>query len=88
MDWPYIVGPQRCNGWSHPNISLAQITATQWPGAFNGSTTQRLFQPNGKLAVTASSVWESASASFRVALRLTWTHYAPHSSPPTLKSLV
>jgi hypothetical protein len=61
---PYIIEPQRIYR----------------PGAFNGSTAQWLFRPNGKLAVTASSIRESASADLRVALRSTWTRYATHSS--------
>jgi hypothetical protein len=62
MEWPYIIGPQRLNGRPHLNVSLAQIMATQRPGAFNRSIAQRLLRPNGKLAVMASSVRESASA--------------------------
>jgi hypothetical protein len=49
VDRPYIVRPQRYNGWLCPNVSLAHITATQQLSAFNGSTVQRLFQPNDKL---------------------------------------
>jgi hypothetical protein len=71
-----------------PNITLAQITVTKRLGGFNGSIAQWLFRPNVKLAVTASSVRESASAGLRAALRSAWTRYALHSSPPTLKSPV
>jgi hypothetical protein len=41
---------------------------------------------NGYLAVTASSVRESAFASLRVRFRLTWTRYAPLSAPQYQKS--
>jgi hypothetical protein len=40
MERPYIIGPERRNGRSRLNVSLAQITTTQWPGAFNGSIAQ------------------------------------------------
>jgi hypothetical protein len=77
MGGPYIVGPQRLNGRPCPNFSLVQIKATLWLGASNESTAQRLFRPKDKLAVMASAVRELASASLRVALRPTWTRYAP-----------
>jgi hypothetical protein len=71
-----------------PNVSLVKITTTQRLSASRRSTAQRLFQPNGKRAVTTSSIREFASAGLWSVLPPTWTCYAPHSSPPNIISLV
>jgi hypothetical protein len=71
-----------------PNLSLAKITATQRLGASCRSTAQRLYRPNGKIVVTASSVRESASAGLWSAFQPTWTCYASHPSPSNIISLI
>jgi hypothetical protein len=53
---PYIIVTQRYNGRSGHEVYPVQFTATQRSGALNGSITNSYLQPNGYLAVTASSV--------------------------------
>jgi hypothetical protein len=83
---PYIIGTHCCNGQLGLEVYLAQFSATQRCGALNGSITNGSLRPNGYLAVTASSVRESAFTSLRARFRLTWTRYAPLSAPQYQKS--
>jgi hypothetical protein len=73
---PYIIATQRCNERPVLEVYPTQFTATQQSGALNGSIANGSFRPNDYLAVTASSVRESASAGLHTASRLTWTCYA------------
>jgi hypothetical protein len=73
---PYIIATQGCNGRPGLEVYPAQFTATQRSGALNGSIANGSFRPNDYLAVTASSMRESASAGLHVASRLAWTRYA------------
>jgi hypothetical protein len=73
---PYIIGTQRCNGPTGLEVYPAQFTATQRSDTLNGSIANGSLQPNGYLAVTASSVWESAFIGLHTGFRLKWTRYA------------
>jgi hypothetical protein len=53
----------------------AQFSATQRFGTLNGSIANGSLQPNGYLAVTASSVRESVFVGLHVMFRPTWTRY-------------
>jgi hypothetical protein len=64
-----------CNGWPGLEVYLAQFTATQQSDALNGSIANDTLRPNGYLEVTASVVWESASAGLHAAFRPMWTRY-------------
>jgi hypothetical protein len=70
------MGTQHCNGLPGLEVYLAQFTATQQSEAVNGSIANGSLQPNGYLAVTASSMRESAFAGLHTGFRLTWTCYA------------
>jgi hypothetical protein len=73
---PYIIATQCCNGRPGPEVYPAQFTVTLRFGALNRSIANSSLRPNGYLAVTASSVRESASAGLHTAFRPTWTRYA------------
>jgi hypothetical protein len=64
MGRPYIIGTQRCSRRSSLDVYPAQFTATERSGALNGSIANGSLRPNGYLAVTTSSVRESAFAGF------------------------
>jgi hypothetical protein len=63
-------------GTASLEVYPTQFTVTQRSGTLNGSIANGSFRPNDYLAVTASFVWESASAGLHAASRLTWTRYA------------
>jgi hypothetical protein len=78
---PYIVGTQRCNGRWSLEVFLEHITVTQRSGALNGSIANDSFRPNGYLAVTASSVRESAFAGLLAELSADVDSLYPTLSP-------
>jgi hypothetical protein len=75
-DRPYIMGPSVATGG---RASRSIRRGLRRPNGLASSTDllpNGSFRPNGYLAVTASSVRESAFADLRVMFRLTWTRYA------------
>jgi hypothetical protein len=78
-----LINRDQCrNGQPSLEVYMAQFTATQRSSTINGSITNGSFWPNGYLAVTVSSVWESTSPSLYAASWLTWTRYALLQAPP------
>jgi hypothetical protein len=78
-----LINRDQCrNGQPSLEVYMAQFTATQRSSTINGSITNGSFWPNGYLAVTVSSVWESTSASLYAASWLTWTRYSLLQAPP------
>jgi hypothetical protein len=73
---PYIIGTQRCNGWPCLEVYPAQFTRPNSLASSTDLLPNGSFQPYGYLAVTTSSVRESAFAGLHAMFRMTWTRYA------------
>jgi hypothetical protein len=83
---PYIIGTQCCNGRSGLEVYPRGLRRPNNPVPSTDLLTNGSLRLNGYLAVTASSMRESAFTDFHVMFWLTWTRYALLLAPQHQKS--
>jgi hypothetical protein len=73
---PYVIGTQRCNGRPGLEVYSVQFLRPNGRAPSTDLSSNGSLRPNGYLAVTTSSVSESAFARLHARFRVTWTRYA------------